>query len=126
MVKKILLLSPVVRSRKGHYRELFAQYSKKGYLQARVDGEIIDIEPDLKLDRYKTHDIEIVVDRLIIGEAASEARIQKSLSTALHLGEGIVMIQKFGEDNFRYFSKNLMDAVTGESIPLPEPNTFFF
>ncbi|WP_407509944.1 excinuclease ABC subunit UvrA [Elizabethkingia anophelis] len=124
--QKILLLSPVVRSRKGHYRELFAQYSKKGYLQARVDGEIIDIEPDLKLDRYKTHDIEIVVDRLIIGESASEARIQKSLSTALHLGEGIVMIQKFGEDNFRYFSKNLMDAVTGESIPLPEPNTFSF
>ncbi|QCX54223.1 excinuclease ABC subunit UvrA [Elizabethkingia sp. JS20170427COW] len=124
--EKIYLLSPVVRSRKGHYRELFVNYSKKGYLQARVDGEIIDIEPDLKLDRYKTHDIEIVVDRLIIGEAASEARIEKSLNTALQLGDGVIIVQKPGDTHFKFFSKNLMDPYSGASIPLPEPNTFSF
>lgn len=124
--QKILLLAPVVRSRKGHYRELFAQYSRKGYLQARVDGDLIDIEPQLKLDRYKTHDIEIVVDRLIVGEQTSEARIEKSLSVALQMGDGIVMVMKPGEEKIRYFSKSLMDPETGESIPLPEPNTFSF
>jgi len=124
--EKILLLAPVVRSRKGHYRELFTQYSRKGYMQVRVDGELIELEPNLKLDRYKTHDIEIVVDRLIIGEAASEERFARSLSTALQLGEGIVMVQKYGKEDIRYFSKDLMDPLTGESIPLPEPNTFSF
>lgn len=124
--EKILLLAPVVRSRKGHYRELFTQFSRKGYLQARVDGELIDIEPDLKLDRYKTHDIEIVIDRLIIGEVASETRIEKSLNTALALGEGIMLVQKHLSDEVRYFSQDLMDPITGESIPLPEPNTFSF
>ncbi len=124
--EKLLLLAPVVRSRKGHYRELFVQLARKGYSQARVDGELIDIEPDLKLDRYKTHDIEVVVDRWIIGETASESRMEKSLRTALQLGEGTILAQKFGESEIRYFSKNLMDADTGESMPLPEPNTFSF
>jgi excinuclease ABC subunit A len=124
--EKVMLLAPVVRSRKGHYHELFVQMAKKGYGQARIDGEIRDIEYDLKLDRYKTHDIDIVIDRWIIGETASENRMEKSLKTALQMGEGIVGIQKLNSENIEYFSKNLMDAETGHSLALPEPNTFSF
>lgn len=124
--QKILLLSPVVRSRKGHYHELFIQLSKKGYSQARIDGVLQDIEPNLKLDRYKTHDIEVVIDRWIVGENATETRMPKSLKTALDMGEGAIAIQKMGEDNVVYFSKNLMDDDTGDSLALPEPNTFSF
>ena len=124
--EKVLLLAPVVRSRKGHYHELFVQLAKKGYSQARIDGELQDIEYDLKLDRYKTHDIEVVIDRWIIGENATESRMQKSLKTALQMGDGVVMIQKLGVEDFQYFSKNLMDAETGNALPIPEPNTFSF
>ncbi|MGX9987062.1 excinuclease ABC subunit UvrA [Soonwooa purpurea] len=124
--QKILLLSPVIRSRKGHYHELFVQLAKKGYSQARIDGQLQDIEYDLKLDRYKTHDIEVVIDRWIIGENASEIRMPKSLKTAMEMGEGIIAIQKMGEDEVQYFSKNLMDDATGDSLALPEPNTFSF
>ena len=124
--EKVMLLAPVVSSRKGHYHELFIQMAKKGYGQARIDGEILDIEYDLKLDRYKTHDIDIVIDRWIIGESASEARMEQSLKTALHMGEGVIGIQKLASDKIEYFSKNLMDADTGHSLALPEPNTFSF
>ncbi|SHI49231.1 excinuclease ABC subunit A [Cruoricaptor ignavus] len=124
--EKIYLLSPVVRSRKGHYRELFVQMSRKGFSQARIDGELREITPDMKLDRYKTHDIDIVIDRLIIGEAASEARVEKSLKTAMDMGEGIIGIQKLNGDEMEYFSKNLMDTESGQSMALPEPNTFSF
>ncbi len=124
--QKILLLSPVVRSRKGHYHELFVQLAKKGYSQARIDGVLQDIEYDLKLDRYKTHDIEVVIDRWIIGESASETRMPKSLKTAMEMGDGIIAIQKMGEEDVQYFSKNLMDDATGDSLALPEPNTFSF
>mgnify|MGYP000019320886 FL=1 len=124
--EKVLLLAPVVRSRKGHYHELFLQLAKKGYSQARIDGELQDIEYDLKLDRYKTHDIEVVIDRWIIGENATESRMPKSLKTALQMGDGVVMVQKFGSNDFQYFSKNLMDAETGNALPIPEPNTFSF
>lgn len=124
--EKIYLLSPVVRSRKGHYRELFVQMSRKGFSQARIDGELRDIAPDMKLDRYKTHDIDIVIDRLIIGEAASEARVEKSLKTAMDMSEGIIGIQKMNGDEVEYFSKNLMDTESGQSMALPEPNTFSF
>ncbi|MCC3215269.1 excinuclease ABC subunit UvrA [Chryseobacterium sp. X308] len=124
--EKIMLLAPVVRSRKGHYHELFVQMAKKGYGQARIDGELQDIEYDLKLDRYKTHDIDIVIDRWIIGENASESRMEKSLRTAMEMGEGIIGIQKLGSTDIEYFSKNLMDAETGHSLALPEPNTFSF
>ncbi|QDP84440.1 excinuclease ABC subunit UvrA [Chryseobacterium sp. SNU WT5] len=124
--EKVMLLAPVVRSRKGHYHELFVQMAKKGYGQARIDGEIKDIEYDLKLDRYKTHDIDIVIDRWIIGETASEARMEKSLKTTLQMGEGVIGIQKLGSETIEYFSKNLMDADTGHSLALPEPNTFSF
>ena len=124
--EKVLLLAPVIRSRKGHYHELFVQLAKKGYSQARIDGELQDIEYDLKLDRYKTHDIEVVIDRWIIGENATESRMPKSLKTALQMGDGVVMVQKFGSNDFQYFSKNLMDAETGNALPIPEPNTFSF
>ncbi|WP_312084137.1 excinuclease ABC subunit UvrA [Epilithonimonas hominis] len=124
--KKVYLLAPVVRSRKGHYHELFIHLSKKGYSQARIDGVLQDIEYDLKLDRYKTHDIEVVIDRWIIGENASEARMPKSLKTALEMGEGIIAIQEMGKDEVHFFSKNLMDDSTGDSLALPEPNTFSF
>lgn len=124
--EKIMLLAPVVRSRKGHYHELFVQMAKKGYGQARIDGELQDIEYDLKLDRYKTHDIDIVIDRWIIGENASENRMGKSLQTAIQMGEGIIGIQKLGSNDIEYFSKNLMDEETGHSLALPEPNTFSF
>jgi len=124
--KKVYLLAPVVRSRKGHYHELFIHLSKKGYSQARIDGVLQDIEYDLKLDRYKTHDIEVVIDRWIIGENASEARMPKSLKTALEMGEGIIAIQEMGQDEVHFFSKNLMDDSTGDSLALPEPNTFSF
>lgn len=124
--EKVLLLAPVVRSRKGHYHELFVQMAKKGYSQARIDGELQDIEYDLKLDRYKTHDIEVVIDRWIIGENATESRMAKSLKTALQMGEGVVMVQKLGATDYQYFSKNLMDAHSGNALPIPEPNTFSF
>ena len=124
--EKVLLLAPVIRSRKGHYHELFVQLAKKGYSQARIDGELQDIEYDLKLDRYKTHDIEVVIDRWIIGENATEIRMAKSLKTALQMGEGVVMVQKLGATDYQYFSKNLMDAHSGNALPIPEPNTFSF
>lgn len=124
--EKVLLLAPVIRSRKGHYHELFVQLAKKGYSQARIDGELQDIEYDLKLDRYKTHDIEVVIDRWIIGENATESRMAKSLKTALQMGDGVVMVQKLGATDYQYFSKNLMDAHSGNALPIPEPNTFSF
>jgi len=124
--KKVYLLAPVVRSRKGHYHELFIHLSKKGYSQARIDGVLQDIEYDLKLDRYKTHDIEVVIDRWIIGENATELRMQKSLKTASDMGEGLIAIQEMGQDEIHFFSKNLMDDSTGDSMALPEPNTFSF
>lgn len=124
--KKVYLLSPVVRSRKGHYHELFIHLSKKGYSMARIDGELQEIESNLKLDRYKTHDIEVVIDRWIIGENATENRMPKSLKTALEMGEGIIAIQEMRTDEIQFFSKNLMDDSTGDSLALPEPNTFSF
>ena len=124
--EKVLLLAPVVRGRKGHYHELFIQVAKKGYGQARIDGILQDIEYDLKLDRYKNHDIEVVIDRWIVGNTSSEMRMAKSLKTALQMGDGVVMIQKLGADEFQYFSKNLMDISTGKALPIPEPNTFSF
>ena len=124
--KKVYLMAPVVRSRKGHYHELFIHLSKKGYSQARIDGVLQDIEYDLKLDRYKTHDVEVVVDRWIIGESATELRMQKSLKTASDMGEGLIAIQEMGSEEIHFFSKNLMDDITGDSMALPEPNTFSF
>lgn len=123
--KAINILSPVVKARKGHYRELFEQIRKQGYLKVRVDGEIKDLVFGMKVDRYKTHDIEIVVDRLRVDEESSE-RLAKSVQNALKVGKGVLMINDPSEDSIRHFSKLLMCPTTGISYDEPEPNTFSF
>lgn len=122
---KIIILAPVVRGRKGHYRELFDQLRKQGYNKVRVDGEIMDLTPKMQVDRYKTHDIELVVDRLSV-QPDKEARIINSLSTGLRMGEGMLMVMKVGEDLARMFSRQLMCPVSGISYEEPSPNTFSF
>ncbi len=125
--KRVNVLAPVIRSRKGHYRELFEQIAKQGFVKVRTDGEIKDITKGMKLDRYKTHDIEIVVDRIKIDKKEDiDTRLKESIKTALYHGDGILMIieQDSGETN--YFSRNLMCPTTGLSYPDPEPNNFSF
>lgn len=124
--KKVLVLAPLIRSRKGHYRELFANLAKKGFLQVRVDGELLDIVPDMKLDRYKIHDIEVVIDKLIIDTKENTQRIIQSIRLAMQYGEGTIMLLKQGEEQGKYFSRNLMCPSTGISYQMPEPNTFSF
>jgi excinuclease ABC subunit A len=123
--KKIILLAPVVKSRKGHYRELFEQISKQGFVKVRVDGEVKDLVKGMKLDRYKNHDIEVVVDRLQVSES-SEKRLSESIKTAMHQGEEVMMVMEQESDDARFFSKNLMCKDTGLSYALPEPNAFSF
>ena len=123
--KKINILSPVVRSRKGHYRDLFVKISKKGYLKVRVDSEIREIISGLKLDRYKTHDIEIVIDRLQVIQE-NKKRLISSIKTSLKDGNGVMMVLENKTDNIRYFSKNLMCPTTGIAYKNPEPNNFSF
>lgn len=123
--KKIILLAPIVKGRKGHYRELFEQLNKQGYIKVRVDGVIQDIQPRMQLDRYKIHDIELVIDRLKV-DNKDEVRIQNSIEKALELGEGIMMIQNMDDDKIETFSSHLMDTETGISYALPSPNTFSF
>ena len=123
--KKISILAPIVRGRKGHYRELFEKIRKQGYLKVRVDGEIIDIQPKLQLDRYKIHDIEIVVDRLLVEEKDLQ-RIRTSLKIALDEGQDLLFILE-NDNNLLYtFSKQLMCPETGLSYEEPSPNTFSF
>lgn len=125
--KKINILAPVIRARKGHYRELFQQIAKKGFVKVRVDGEIRDIEQGMKLDRYKTHDIEIVIDRMLIGQTKEQdKRLLQSIDMAMSHGEDVLMVIEDGADRVRYFSRTLMDPVSGISYPNPEPNTFSF
>lgn len=124
--EKVLVLAPLIRSRKGHYRELFANLAKKGFLQVRVDGELLDIVPDMKLDRYKIHDIEVVIDKLIIDTKENTQRIIQSIRLAMQYGEGNIMLLKQGEEQGKYFSRNLMCPSTGISYQMPEPNTFSF
>jgi len=125
--QRIQILAPVIKARKGHYRELFQQIAKQGYLKVRVDGEICDIESGMKLDRYKTHDIEVVVDRLEVkkGEESTK-RIKASIQTALSTGDNVLMILDAQGENPRYFSRDLMCPSSGISYPSPEPNTFSF
>ena len=123
--KKIAILAPLIKSRKGHYRELFEQISKQGFLKVRVDGEIRDIEKDMRLDRYKTHDIEVVIDRLLVN-AASEKRLEETIKTAMYAGDNIMMVLTIDENQPRYFSRELMCPETGIANPNPEPNTFSF
>ncbi len=125
---KAYCLAPVVRGRKGHYRELFEQMQKQGFIRARVDGEFIDLEGEIKLDRYKTHNIEIVVDRFVIS-SKSEKRISESVRMALEMADGNLILAVQDEDgkfNDKVFSKNLYDPESGLSYEDPAPNLFSF
>jgi excinuclease ABC subunit A len=127
--KKIIMLAPVVKSRKGHYRELFEHISKQGFIRVRIDGEIQEIEKGMQLDRYKTHDIEIVIDRLLIDNKADK-RLNESIKTAMYHGDETLMTldaeEIQSENKPRFFSRNLMCPTTGISYPKPEPNSFSF
>lgn len=123
--KKIYLLAPVVRSRKGHYKELFEILRKKGFLNVRVDGILREISIGLKLDRYKNHDVEVVIDKLSISEKDSK-RLQESLKIGMNRGDGIVMVLEMDSDKPRYFSRHLMCPTTGISYSEPAPNNFSF
>jgi excinuclease ABC subunit A len=125
--KKINILAPIIKSRKGHYRELFEQIAKQGFVKVRVDGEIKDIVKGMKVDRYKTHDIEIVIDRLKIEESAElDKRVSETINTAMYSGDNVLMVLEEGKEVPRYFSRDLMCPTTGISYPSPEPNTFSF
>ncbi len=121
---KVVLLAPVVKGRKGHYRELFVQIAKWGYTKVRVDGEVMEIEPKMQLDRFKVHDIEVVVDRLVISEN-ERVRLSQSLQTAMNVGKGQVYVLDTS-NKLHYFSQTLMDPKTGLSYDEPAPNTFSF
>lgn len=123
--RKILLLAPLVRGRKGHYRELFDQVRKQGYAKVRIDGEITDLKPGMQVDRYKIHDIEVVVDRLKVTEERRE-RIGESLQTTLRIGNGLLMIMDSEEQEVTALSKHLMDPISGISYEEPSPNSFSF
>ena len=123
--KRIFLLAPVVQSRKGHYRELFDSIRKKGYLYARVDGEIVDVTEGMKVDRYKNHDIEVVIDKLAVNNK-DEERLKKSLEVAMKMGEGQVMVVDKETSDLKHFSKKLMCPITGLCYRDPAPNNFSF
>jgi excinuclease ABC subunit A len=125
--KRISILAPVVRSRKGHYRELFEQIAKQGFLKVRVNGQIRDLEFGMKVDRYKTHDIEIVIDRMAIDtEEDTDKRLSESIKTAMYHGEDVIMVIEQESQEVRFYSRNLMCPSSGISYPNPEPNNFSF
>tara|TARA_B100001093_G_scaffold224262_1_gene214875 strand:- start:9015 stop:11846 length:2832 start_codon:yes stop_codon:yes gene_type:complete len=125
--KRISILAPLVRSRKGHYRELFEQIAKQGFVKVRVDGEVVNITPGMRLDRYKVHDIEVVIDRLKIDEKTmASKRLKDSILMALNQGDDVMMVLAEAEKKPRFFSRNLMCPSTGLSYPNPEPNNFSF
>ena len=125
--KRINILAPVVKSRKGHYRELFEQIAKQGFVKVRVDGEIKDLVSGMKADRYKTHDIEIVIDRIAVDDSeATLQRLNESIKTAMYHGDDILMVLENDSNEARYFSRHLMCPETGISYPNPEPNNFSF
>ena len=123
--KKIFILAPIVRSRKGHYRELFEAMRKKGYLNIRVDGEMLEIVRGMKVDRYKNHNIEVVIDKLAVS-SKDEDRLKKSVSIAMKQGEGLIMILDKDTGEIKHFSKRLMCPTTGISYSDPAPNNFSF
>ena len=123
--KKTYLLAPLVRNRKGHYKELFEQIRKKGYLNVRVDGELKEIFHGMKLDRYKMHSIEVVIDKMIVSEA-DERRLKESLKIAMKQGDGLVLILDAETNEVRHYSRRLMDPVTGLSYSEPAPHNFSF
>lgn len=125
--KKVILLAPIIKSRKGHYRELFDSLSKQGFSKVRVDGHVVDLTPGMKVDRYKTHDIEMVIDRFTVKtDTAFLKRLNDSLITALHYGQDVMMVMELEDKKARYFSRNLMCPTSGIAYPVPEPNTFSF
>ena len=125
--KRINILAPVIRARKGHYGELFVQISKQGFLKVRINGNIKDITAGMKLDRYKTHDIEIVIDRMVVDTSPeNEKRLTESINTAMSHGENVLMVLDQDTNEVRYFSRNLMCPSTGISYQNPEPNIFSF
>ena len=129
--RKILILAPMVRSRKGHYRELFESLRRKGYLHVRVDGEVQEITRGMKVDRYKNHDIEVVIDRLQVKSsqdhsAQPDERLKKTIQIAMKQGEGLLMIMDYETGQVKHFSKRLMCPTTGISYSDPAPNTFSF
>ena len=123
--KRIYILAPLVHSRKGHYRELFEAMRRKGYLNIRVDGELLEITRGMKVDRYKNHDIEVVIDKLAVAPKDAE-RLRKSVSIAMKQGEGLIMILDKDTGNLKHFSKRLMCPTTGISYSDPAPNNFSF
>ncbi len=123
--KKIYLLAPVVRTRKGHYKELFEQLRRKGYLNVRVDGELRELVHGMKLDRYKNHDIEVVVDKMEVVDKESQ-RLKQSVATAMRQGDGLLMILDAQTESIRHYSKRLMCPVTGISYREPAPHNFSF
>ena len=125
--KRINILAPIIRSRKGHYRELFEQIAKQGFVKVRTDGEIRDLVKGMKLDRYKTHDIEIVIDRLKIDTSVdNDKRLTETINTAMYHGDDVLMVIDQDTQEARYFSRNLMCPSSGISYPNPEPNNFSF
>ncbi len=124
-VQKIIILAPLVKGRKGHYREIFDQYRKRGFTKVWVDGEMMDIEPGMQLDRYKIHDIDLVVDR-IGAEDVGSLRMVDSVRAAIKLGKGIITVLQPDTEELTHFSKHLMDVETGLSYNEPQPNLFSF
>ena len=124
--KRIYLLAPLVRTRKGHYKELFEQVRKKGYLYVRVDGEVREIIHGMKLDRYKNHDIEVVVDKLVVAADKDDKRLKQSVATAMQQGDGLIMILDATTNEVRHYSKRLMCPVTGIAYKEPAPHNFSF
>lgn len=123
--KRIYLLAPLVKTRKGHYKELFENVRKKGYLYVRVDGEVREITHGMKLDRYKNHDIEVVIDKMIVTDK-EDNRLKQSVSTAMHQGDGLIMILDANNNEIRHYSKRLMCPVTGIAYKEPAPHNFSF
>ena len=123
--RRIYILAPVVRSRKGHYRELFESLMKKGYLHVRIDGEVEEMTPNMRVDRYKNHNIEVVVDRLAVSSKDSD-RLAKSVATAMSLGDGLIMILDKDSGEIKHYSRRLMCPTTGISYHDPAPNNFSF
>ncbi|WP_396153600.1 excinuclease ABC subunit UvrA [Flavobacterium sp.] len=125
--KRINILAPIVRSRKGHYAELFQQIAKQGFVKVRVNGEIQDLVSGMKVDRYKTHDIEIVIDRMQIeNDEETDKRLTESIKTAMHHGDDVMMVIEHESKEVRFFSRTLMCPTSGISYPNPEPNNFSF
>uniref|UniRef100_A0AB33IUD6 UvrABC system protein A n=1 Tax=Prevotella sp. GTC17254 TaxID=3236794 RepID=A0AB33IUD6_9BACT len=123
--KKIYILAPLVRNRKGHYRELFESMRRKGYLYIRVDGEMMDIKPGMKTDRYKNHNIEVVIDKLAV-QSKDDQRLKKTVQVAMREGEGLIMILDKDSNEGKYYSKRLMCPTSGISYKDPAPNIFSF